>query len=277
MGPARRPSAMIAWRRRTASRAVSLVLLVALAGCGGGGAPSESPQASIDPVGTWQLVDGHGVGGPVQLVDGWPITLTVSGEAFSGTAACNGYGGRFEPRPQGGVTIVELGATAMACVEPGVGEAEAAFLGAMQAVQQVGGTDELLVLTGPGTELRFERAPVAPTAEVMGTVWLLESLVTDDVAAAPLGDRATLEIREDGTLSGSTGCRTFAGSWVERGTQIVTTTLAMDDSECPADLAEQDGHVVTVIGDGFVPIVDGDQLTLSDAGGLGLVYRADTR
>ena len=36
----------------------------------------------------------------------------------------------------------------------------------------------------------------------------------------------------------------------------------------------QDTHVVSVIGDGFVPTIDGDLLTLTDPGGVGLVYRA---
>jgi hypothetical protein len=32
--------------------------------------------------------------------------------------------------------------------------------------------------------------------------------------------------------------------------------------------------VVSVIGDGFVPTLEGDRLTLTDPGSIGLVYRA---
>lgn len=108
----------------------------------------------------------------------------------------------------------------------------------------------------------------------MDTTWTLETLVDGDVAMAPMGEPATLELRADGTFSGSTGCRPFDGQWVERGEQLLATTFAMGDVACPAELSDQDGHVVTVIGDGFVPTIDGDRLTLTDAGGLGLVYRA---
>jgi hypothetical protein len=49
----------------------------------------------------------------------------------------------------------------------------------------------------------------------------------------------------------------------------------MGETECPAELSEQDSHVVGVIGDGFVPSIKGDLLTLLDPGGVGLVYRAE--
>ncbi len=49
----------------------------------------------------------------------------------------------------------------------------------------------------------------------------------------------------------------------------------MDDTTCPAELSDQDDHVVSVIGDGFIPTIDGDLLTLMDPGGIGLVYRAE--
>jgi hypothetical protein len=49
----------------------------------------------------------------------------------------------------------------------------------------------------------------------------------------------------------------------------------MDETECPADLIDQDSHVVSVIGDGFIPSVEGELLTLMDPGGIGLVYRAE--
>ncbi len=49
----------------------------------------------------------------------------------------------------------------------------------------------------------------------------------------------------------------------------------MDETTCPAELSAQDDHVVSVIGDGFIPTIEGDLLTLMDPGGIGLVYRAE--
>jgi heat shock protein HslJ len=103
---------------------------------------------------------------------------------------------------------------------------------------------------------------------------VLETMFVGDVASTPGGARATIELRSDGSLGGSTGCRSFTGRWIEAGAQIVATELSMDQSECPAPLVQQDSHVVSVIGDGFDPSVEGDLLTLTDPGGVGLVYRS---
>ena len=45
--------------------------------------------------------------------------------------------------------------------------------------------------------------------------------------------------------------------------------------ECPAELAEQDGLIVNVLGDGFTTAIEGDRLTLTSRGEEGLVYRND--
>ena len=56
------------------------------------------------------------VGGePVPIVDGYPITLSLTDEGAGGTAACNGYGGMYEIAGAQ-ITFSELLGTAMACV-----------------------------------------------------------------------------------------------------------------------------------------------------------------
>ena len=191
---------------------------------------------------------------------------------MGGTAACNSYGGRLRVEA-GRLEIGELGMTAMACADD-VMAAEAAYTRALDRVDGLRRDGEELVLVGPDVELRFEPLPEPPTAELVDTAWVLDSVFVGDVAAAPVGDPATLELHSDGTLAGSTGCRSFTGTWVEQGEEIVATSLAMDGVECPAGLQSQDSHVVSVVGDGFVPTLERDLLTLTDPGGVGLVYRA---
>jgi hypothetical protein len=50
--------------------------------------------------------------------------------------------------------------------------------------------------------------------------------------------------------------------------------MRMDGADCVPELVAQDSSVVGVVGDGFVPTVNDDLLTLTDPGGAGLVYRA---
>lgn len=259
---------------RTSYVPLWLVAALVLAGCGSAGTSAPgSNDDPFDPQGAWQLDSGTSNGAAIPLVDGHPVTLTIEGSEIGGTAACNHYGGRLTVTG-GRIEIGELAMTAMGCEEP-VMAAESAFMAALSGVETIGGDEGRLVLRGPQVELRFDALEPPPTAELVDTAWVLETLFVGDVASSPRGGAATLELRADGTFVGSTGCRAFSGDWLERGGQIVAPSFAMDQTECPAELSQQDGHVVTVIGDGFVPSVEGDLLTLVDPGGVGLVYRAE--
>lgn len=245
-----------------------------LAACGSAGTPPTSPSGDpFEPQGSWELISGRVGDAEIPIVDDHPITLTIRGAEIGGTAACNSYGGRLTVN-NGRLEIRDLGMTAMGCEEP-LMAAEAAYTAALSSVESIGGDGGELVLSGPDVELRFTALAPPPTVEVVDTVWVLETLFVGDVASAVLGEPATLELRSDGTFVGSTGCRSFSGDWLERGEQIVAPSWGMDGTECPADLSQQDGHVVSVIGDGFVPTVVDDLLTLTDPGGVGLVYRAE--
>jgi heat shock protein HslJ len=255
-------------------RNVALVLLTGLvAACGGAGGPTPDPTVPAeDPAGAWRLEAGTVSGERIPLVDDAPITLVIEGSEMSGVASCNSYGARIA-FANGGIELSELGMTAMGCEEARMA-AEAAYVRALDAVDALRLEDTDLVLTGREVELRFVRLEGPPTADLVDTAWVLESVFVGDVASAPMGEPATLLIRSDGTLSGSTGCRTFDGTWLERADQILAPILGMNEIECPAELSGQDSHVMGVIGDGFVATLEGDLLTLVDPGGVGLVYRS---
>lgn len=261
--------------RLSAMRILLATLAVVLAACGSP-AVSAEPSASTggDPTGAWQLAAGTVDGRPLDLLDDHPITAVIDASTIGGRSACNEYGGRIEIAGDG-IRIGELGMTAMACVLEDAMALEGAYVAALGRVRAIEVIDGQLALRGEAVDLRFDPLPEPPVAELVDTTWVLETMFVGDVASPPGGERATLELRPDGTFSGSTGCRTFTGRWVEAGAQIRAPELRMGDTDCPADLAQQDSHVVSVIGDGFMPSIDGDLLTLLDPGGVGLVYRAE--
>ncbi len=245
---------------------IALAVLL-LAACASPGA-TPTPAAELDLEGSWELTAGT----DVPIVDDYPITLAFTGSEFSGVAACNQYGGRVS-LAGGDFSMSEMFKTDMGC-EPDVLAAEEGYVAALRAVDRVAREGDELVLTGPDVELRFALLAEPPTAELVDQTWVLETLVVGDIASPALGERATLELSSDGEITGSTGCRSFSGQWLESGNQIDAPIMSMDGRECPADLQEQDSHVVSVIGDGFVPTIEGDLLTLTDPGSIGLVYRA---
>ena len=256
----------------------TLVLIVIVVACAGSPGPSPSgsaPSGPVDATGTWRLESGTLDGPPIQLLEDWPVTMTVAGSQISGTSACNGYGAELVVE-NGVVRLGQLSSTAMLCDPPQVMEIEAAYGAALSRVNAATMDGEALVLSGPGVSLRF--VPVEPpaVADIVDQTWTLDALTETNSASMVQGDPATLELRSDGSFSGSTGCRTFSGRWVESGAEILATELAMDQTECPAELAAQDSHVVSVLGDGFsIDLsVNGATLTLSSAGGTGLQYSA---
>jgi heat shock protein HslJ len=258
-------------RRLKAATAALLLLLVSAACSAGGATPSPS---AVDPsalLGSWVLVAGTGPDGEVPIIDGARITLDIQGADVGGTSACNHYFGRIAVSGNK-LRIDQLGGTEMAC-QPDVMGSEAAYLAALGGVTRWARDGDSLTLSGPIATLTYELLPPVPDAEMVDVVWVLDTLISGDVASSVEGG-PTLELRSDGTLVGSTGCRTFTGRYRIAGDEVQMTDLAME-GECSADLAAQDSHVVTVLGDGFTVQIEGNRLTLGAFQDQGLGYTAE--
>ncbi len=236
------------------------------------GAPDASDPDDEQVEGAWVLESGSVGGAPVPILAGHRITLTIDGSRIGGSAACNSYGATVVPAG-GGIRLDELAQTLIGCA-PDVQASEQAYMTGLAAVNRIGRDGEELVLIGPEVGLRFTALEPVPTADLVDTTWMLESIIAGDVAASPVGEPATLELRSDGSLIGSTGCRTFEGTWMANGNEIQTTRFGVDEVECNPDLQQQDSHVLEVAGGGFTARVDEDALTLRLEDGKGLVYRA---
>lgn len=235
-------------------------------------ADPTDPAGPVDATGDWRLTAGTVDGAAFPLDDRWPVTLMIDGTTVGGTGACNGYGGEIVVR-DGEVRFGEMGMTAMGC-EPEVMAIESAYHAALARIRIASMDGDALILAGDGVSLRFEPIAPVPMADLIDTDWTLDSLIAGGAVSSVAGEPGTLILHGDGRFEGSTGCRTFSGRYQEIGGEIVATDMAMDDRACLPALADQDGHVTTVLGDGFSAVIDGDRLTLTSAGGNGLVYVA---
>ena len=221
---------------------------------------------------TWLLLRGSVDGRPVPMPAKARTTIRFTGSQFGGQAACNSYGGRIR-FVGNAIALGEILQTLIGCAGEFL-ESEQMFFSSLRGVSAIGFDGDELVLAGPGIELRFTRLPEVQLDEFVDRQWVLASLVHDGKEVLPGGLPVTLQIGSDGTFSGTTGCRTFRGKWIASGDQVGATAMEMGGAECPALLQSQDGYVVSVIDDGFIPTVDGDELTLSDVNGDALIYRA---
>jgi len=236
-----------------------------VAACAQPGGPSASSVESPD--GDWVLVSG------VAMVDGGPITLSFDGEQIGGRAACNTYGGTatitgnsMEIPGEGEFFMTEMGCQA------DIQASEQAFVSALFEVSQWSVSAGQLELSGQDVSLVFEPVANIPTAAIVGTDWVLESLISGDSVSSVSGD-PTLFLGEDGTVAGSTGCRELSGTWVVGGGELFFPSLSAN-GDCGPELAAQDGSIIAILEGGFTAQVTGDRLEVTDASGQGLVYRS---
>jgi heat shock protein HslJ len=176
---------------------------------------------------------------------------------------------------QGSFAAGELAQTEMACEPAEVMDLEHAFLAFLATVDEFAVDDDRLTLQGAGDTWIFEALPPIPTADLVGATWQLDGYVANDAVSNEAGmDAATLTLHPDGTLSGSTNCRELTGTWIESGAEILLTELSAE-GECPDEAASDlDGRILEVLGDGFAVDVDGQRLTITSQGGVGLTFTA---
>ena len=243
-----------------------MILALLLSGC----SLLSGGSASLD--GEWLLQEGTNQGAAVPIVAGSKITLRIDGQQAGGSAACNLYGGTIKVSGSS-ISISALSMTEMACQEK-LMASEAAYLAALPRVTTVDRSGSSLVLSGPQVELRFVLVPPVANANLGGTTWILDSLISGDAVSSTVGERVTLQLGGDGRLSASTGCRNVTGSYTVSDGQVQVTLDPWDTIGCAEEVGAQDAHILGVLASAFSIDVDGDRLTLM-AGNQGIGYRAE--
>lgn len=269
------------------------LLVATLTGCGGGSDPTAplSPDGEgnpggdtmAGPHGAWVLVEAEP---PIEVPTATRITLTVEeadGEALraGGTAACNSYGGDLEAEEDGAWSLAQLAWTEMGC-EPAFMEAESAYLEALSAIDTWRRDGDTLVLTGGEVTLTFDLLPEVEPASLTGTTWEVDGYLSGTgadgaVSSGTVGLAApTVRFEDDGTVTVTTACRTFAGEWTTSGDQVLLPRFGADDAtvgSCEPAAEEQERRVLAVLeSNGFTATVDGQRLTLR-RGEVGLTAR----
>jgi heat shock protein HslJ len=255
----------------------ALLAVALLAGCGGDVAGTDG--VTDPPSGDHRLLEGHGPDGEIPLVDDAPVTLSIDGDDWGGTAACNHYGGTVEVDGDR-LEVRELFQTEMGCLGDGVMEVERRYLDAFARVAQYERDGARLVLRGPDTQLVFEQLAPEADAALVGTTWVLSSLVEgtgDDGAVSSVAGAPTLRFTDDGDVAGDTGCNTFGATYTLDGATVVISGLSVSDASCPDEIvAGQEAHVLGVLASSGVTVdIDGRSLRLVGDDGRGLDYRAE--
>jgi heat shock protein HslJ len=249
------------------ARAALLLTVLLLAGCAaasGGGSPV------VDVAGDWELASGMSGGKPLPLPDGGRATLSFDDAQAGGQSFCNHYSSTYSLDGEA-LRFDGIGGTEMAC-EPEIMAAETAYVTALKAVTTVSRDRDDLVLTGDDVELRFSPVPPVPTSELVGSDWVLESLLDGGTASSVL-DGSTLRLQDDATFTATTACTLMSGRWQPTGDRIQFPEASGESRDCPPEAHAQDAHEQAVLGGGFQVSIEGDLMTALDDDGRGLVYR----
>jgi heat shock protein HslJ len=236
------------------------------------GSRSANPSEPGSPAGSWILTKGTTPTGEIPVLDDHPITLIIDAEKAGGHAACNIYGGTATTDGDA-IHLSAMSMTEMACIDDRAMNAEAAYMSALAAVTRWARDGDRLVLSGDGVELTFAVQPPVPDADIVGTSWILDTLIQGDAASTILGD-ATLVLAADGTFIGSTGCRELTGSYEISGDTIDFSDVT-PAGDCAGELRGQDAMVLDVLDGSVTVTVDGSTLTLIGDNRHGLGYHAE--
>jgi heat shock protein HslJ len=113
-------------------------------------------------------------------------------------------------------------------------------------------------------------AAADPPATLAGTSWTLASLDLDGDDVAAVGT-PTLELGADGTLTGSTGCNQFSGTYTQTGSDLTVSLGPMTLAACvdPA-AADQEAAILASLPE-VTSFTADEQLVLLDADDVALL------
>ena len=260
-------------------RAVVLLMLALLLGAcarpstGGanGGGDSGAPADGYD--GEWRLAKGHGTAGRIPVPG--EVTLTIAGQKISGTSACNHYDARATIEGQS-FHIDGVGSTMMGCGGKRA-TAEQRYIHALEGASTIRRDGDALVLGGDGVNLRFDVIPPPQPVPLENTTWHLNGQIFGRGPDGTISsnDPATLQLRDDGTFTATTGCGRITGNWSEDDGRWTTSDFSHTPGRCGRHGQDQEDHVVDVL-KVFTAEHEVRQLTLYQVDGdEGLSYTAD--
>ncbi|MCP3981254.1 MAG: META domain-containing protein [bacterium] len=247
----------------------TLLLLAALCCVGCASAP-EKPgrRAELDPnspVGTvwhWTALTGTEALS-VDKPSRYTLELSPDGR-YLVRADCNTGGGRYELAGDG-VTIAPGIMSLAACEPASLGDRFSASLGRVATFERDG--DRLSLTLDDGVAMQFE---AERPFDLAGSSWLVGGYNNGKGGVISVRPRTTLHVEfgEDGTLSGSTGCNEFTGSYELDGDGIALGPPTVTERACSAeDRTEQESQFLAALATASRWRVRGERLEMRRADG----------
>jgi heat shock protein HslJ len=217
------------------------------------------------------------VGAPTPAVEGAAAGLTFNQDgSVSSSSGCNGLGGDYSVEGDK-IKFGEFVSTLMACDAP-IMEQEDAAHKVMSGTASYKIEGDILTITNNEMVLVLTRgdygtrAPFSP-ASLAGS-WKLTSYGTMDTISSALADvEANLTFKEDGTITGTSGCNEFGGKYVLEGDQIKFQEIASTLMLCDTPIMDQEEAVQQVLTETASYKIEGNTLTITNKDGVLVLTR----
>lgn len=255
------------------SAALAALAVTTLAACSdSSSAAPESPQTDL--LGrTFVSTDVEGT----PIPGGGPLTVEFTEpDRLSGTAGCNRASGSAD-FSDGTIVTGPLATTMMACVGDRAGADRwlADFFAASPHWTLDG--DTLQLSTDASTVTLLDRRIAQPDRPLTGTTWVVDSTISPTAVTSSRAIEEsvpTLQIADDGTVTGSTGCNSFTGTAQVAGDTVTFGPLATTRKMCEPDVMEVERAVLTALDGTATATIESDRLRLVNDNGNGLGLRA---
>ena len=212
-----------------------------------------------------------------QLVDDTRIILRFRDGELGASAGCNNIGGGYRVE-DGRLRATDLFTTEMGC-DPARHDQDQLVIDLLTGDPEVTLDGDDLRLATDTVTVDFVSAAIAnPDRSLTGTNWQLDGFLSADTASSFATDSAaTMTIAGDGTMSLFDGCVDVdIGATIEDDELTFTAPAMPSDPTCTAPDGYRE-HIYGALGTGSLQYsITGTNLTLTDANGTGLTFRALT-
>ncbi len=211
-----------------------------------------------------------------ETVGGTTISIRFDGDTIGLDAGCNSIGGSYAIE-EGRLVVDDLFITEIGCDPERHAQDEflASFVTSGATVELASGV--LTLSDGTVTVEMTDRTVADPDRRVVGTFWVLDSIIDRDAVSSVPGDvRASVEFPDEGSLSLFDGCNDGSASVEVGDGEMRVGPVRLTAQGCPDESSQLTSEALQEVFASSVVLefeVDADLLTITN-GDRGLVFRA---
>ncbi|HEX3088351.1 MAG TPA: META domain-containing protein [Ilumatobacteraceae bacterium] len=260
-------------RRRSRSFvlvAAAAILIVVTSACGDDSSSADTTSASASATtlaGTsWTLAEATIADKSVAAVAEATLAFDANGTAVSGSTGCNRFAGTYT-QTDSNLAIALGPVTLAACTDPAATAQETAILAQLPNVAAFTNDSQLVLLDSNGKKLlTYEKG----LTSLAGTSWTATGINNGKgaVASSAITSNVTADFGADGTVSGSSGCNTYTGTYELSGSDGISITgVATTRKACAEDLMTLESQYLAALTATTTFEISGSTLKLADSSG----------